>query len=345
MGIQGMEIEASIHLVPLSHQVGGHTSMLVYDSETVCKPLVSQEQRFYESLPREMRNFTPKYKGIISVSLRRDSRGHLHFIANPSPNSCSTTFDTSMTMWHKVKQQMSVGADLEQRTRKQSHMKTAIMESCSKSSYRAEKCFHSEVSCHISGPGQSGSEQVYNPWGLHCHQQHLSRMFSECHQNKLYSILLEACYKVYKADNGQFLCRDKYYGRKLSREGFRQALYTYLHNGYRLRSDLLEPIIFQLKSLKSVLETQGSYRFYSSSLLMVYEGKDTDVCLQNMGISSACQGTSHGKVDVRMIDFAHTTFTDSRNSLTVHEGPDHGYIFGLENLVKILCGIRDSEQQ
>ncbi|XP_063810922.1 inositol hexakisphosphate kinase 3 isoform X3 [Pseudophryne corroboree] len=336
-----------------------------------------------------------RYRGIISVSLRRDSRGHLHFIANPSPNSCSTTFDTSMTMWHKVKQQMSVGADLEQRTRKQSHMKTAIMESCSKSSYRAEKCFHSEVSCHISGPGQSGSEQVYNPWGLHCHQQHLSRMFSECHQNKLYRYLLlenvtskyvfpcildlkmgtrqhgddaseekkarhiEKCaqstsaslgvricgMQVYKADNGQFLCRDKYYGRKLSREGFRQALYTYLHNGYRLRSDLLEPIIFQLKSLKSVLETQGSYRFYSSSLLMVYEGKDTDVCLQNMGISSACQGTSHGKVDVRMIDFAHTTFTDSRNSLTVHEGPDHGYIFGLENLVKILCGIRDSEQQ
>jgi hypothetical protein len=29
----------------------------------VCKPLISREQRFYESLPPEMKEFTPEYKG------------------------------------------------------------------------------------------------------------------------------------------------------------------------------------------------------------------------------------------------------------------------------------------
>ncbi|CAO2608859.1 Inositol hexakisphosphate kinase 3 [Lemmus lemmus] len=37
--------------------------MLQYDMHTVCKPLNSQEQKFYESLPVAMRCFTPQYKG------------------------------------------------------------------------------------------------------------------------------------------------------------------------------------------------------------------------------------------------------------------------------------------
>lgn len=52
-----------VPLEPFLHQVGGHLSVLQYDAYTVCKPLVSQEQKFYESLPLAMRCFTPKYKG------------------------------------------------------------------------------------------------------------------------------------------------------------------------------------------------------------------------------------------------------------------------------------------
>lgn len=74
-------------------------------------------------------------------------------------------------------------------------------------------------------------------------------------------------------NTGHYLCRNKYYGRGLSIDGFRQALYQYLHNGKALRQDLLEPILNKLRSLKTVLERQASYRFYSSSLLIIYEGQ------------------------------------------------------------------------
>lgn len=50
-------------LEPFIHQVGGHSSMMRYDDHTVCKPLIAREQRFYESLPPEMKEFTPEYKG------------------------------------------------------------------------------------------------------------------------------------------------------------------------------------------------------------------------------------------------------------------------------------------
>lgn len=84
------------------------------------------------------------------------------------------------------------------------------------------------------------------------------------------------CYvsvQVYQLNTGHYLCRNKYYGRGLSIEGFRQALYQYLHNGKALRRDLFEPILNKLRSLKAVLERQASYRFYSSSLLIIYEGQ------------------------------------------------------------------------
>lgn len=41
--------------------------MMRYDDHTVCKPLISREQRFYESLPPDMKEFTPEYKGRFSA--------------------------------------------------------------------------------------------------------------------------------------------------------------------------------------------------------------------------------------------------------------------------------------
>ena len=63
--------ERGVLLEPFIHQVGGHSSMMRYDDHTVCKPLISREQRFYESLPPEMKEFTPEYKGQSPASWER----------------------------------------------------------------------------------------------------------------------------------------------------------------------------------------------------------------------------------------------------------------------------------
>jgi len=41
-----------------------------------------------------------------------------------------------------------------------------------------------------------------------------------------------------------------------------------------------------------------------------------------------------------MIDFAHSTFKGFRGDTAVHDGPDRGYVFGLESLVQILEGLQ-----
>lgn len=71
------ESRKGVLLEPFIHQVGGHMSMMKYDEYTICKPLVSQEQWFYETLPTAMKQFTPQYKGraytpVLNVFIREE---------------------------------------------------------------------------------------------------------------------------------------------------------------------------------------------------------------------------------------------------------------------------------
>lgn len=52
-----------VMLEPFVHQVGGHSCVLRFGEQTICKPLIPREHQFYKSLPPEVRKFTPQYKG------------------------------------------------------------------------------------------------------------------------------------------------------------------------------------------------------------------------------------------------------------------------------------------
>ncbi|XP_054640138.1 inositol hexakisphosphate kinase 1 [Dunckerocampus dactyliophorus] len=491
-----------VPLEPFMHQVGGHTSMMRYDDHTVCKPLISREQRFYESLPPEMKEFTPEYKGVVLVCFEGDSDGYINLVAYPYGDS-----------------NVEVGAgeheeppEREQPRRK--HSRRSLHRSSSSSEHKEERSDRDtdssdnnltelksprvEPKIHLDLPfqmldwnsGVSSEKISHNPWSLRCHKQQLSRMRSESKDRKLFKFLLlenvvhhfsypcildlkmgtrqhgddaseekaarqiKKCeqstsatlgvrlcgMQVYQLNTSHYLCRNKYYGRGLSIEGFRQALYQYMHNGRGLRRDLFEPILNKLHSLKAVLERQASYRFYSSSLLIIYEGKKpeppagfspgqlivrqktaggpdephfgpvphappaTDApCatavsheegpdpLAHQGTAlmaqtsphlpplapptkSGCHSTpsphSHPDsacpapsltplppppsapspqqpplVDIRMIDFAHSTFKGFRGDTAVHDGPDRGYVLGLESLIQILESLRADNLQ
>lgn len=59
-------MEKGVMLEPFVHQVGGHSCVLRFGEQTICKPLIPREHQFYKSLPAAMRKFTPQYRGKTS---------------------------------------------------------------------------------------------------------------------------------------------------------------------------------------------------------------------------------------------------------------------------------------
>jgi hypothetical protein len=111
----------------------------------------------------------------------------------------------------------------------------------------------------------------------------------------------------------------------LTIDGFRLALVEYFDNGQTKRLDVLPEIIQRLESLHETINSLSKYRFYSGSLLIVYDGS-----LQS------------DLIDIRMIDFAHSIYATTTNDETTaaaasnnHMGPDKGYLFGLERLTDV----------
>lgn len=470
--------------------------MMCYDDHTVCKPLISREQRFYESLPPEMKEFTPEYKGVVLVCFEGDSDGYINLVAYPYVESNME----AGTGEHEERDPPEREQPRRKHSRRSLHRSSSVSEHKDErtdtdtsenlaelKSPRLDPKIHSDVPFQMLdwNSGLSSEKISYNPWSLRCHKQQLSLMRSESKDRKLFKFLLlenvvhhfsypcildlkmgtrqhgddaseekaarqmkkceqstsatlgvRVCgMQVYQLNTGHYLCRNKYYGRGLSIEGFRQALYQFMHNGKGLRQDLFEPILNKLRSLKAVLERQASYRFYSSSLLIIYEGREPEgpsglgsgqqktpaapaevhcgpgphapvapaaPCEKDMSLnpdpgSVSSQGPGlmappapsphpppqapptksdchsflprHSSlphphpdssatvpslppphapkpqqpplVDVRMIDFAHSTFKGFRGDTAVHDGPDRGYVFGLESLVQILESLRD----
>ena len=131
---------------------------------------------------------------------------------------------------------------------------------------------------------------------------------------------------LFQVSTNKYLCRNKYYGRSLTDDGLRQSLTQFFHNGERLRIDILHPLLNRLTQLKDVIARLNSFRFFTSSLLIIYDGVDP------------------GEIDVQVIDFAHASGPHLDDQLAdPHEGPDQGFIFGLKNLIELIQELSKEE--
>ncbi|KAI7863633.1 hypothetical protein BDF14DRAFT_1841741 [Spinellus fusiger] len=131
--------------------------------------------------------------------------------------------------------------------------------------------------------------------------------------------------QVYHAQRRVYDVQDKYVGRSLNPTSFYNTLYTFCHDGNQILIHLLPCLIAKLRRLSELIGSLHGYRFYGSSLLIVYEGDTANHREQS--------------VDVRIIDFAHCwTQCDRQDSSFTcppdqPNAPDHGYLLGLTTLI------------
>jgi len=383
--------DGTVALEPFLHQVGGHSSMMKFDEHTVCKPLISRERYFYESLPNDIRRFTPQFRGLVHVTLEERHDGSINFIAHPVPKKVKDSGTNSSGSGGEGAESDD-DSDCDSTENKSSKRQ-------SKSKWRDE---HSKKSCNrahryrsagldVEGPRYNTFEDytengrrrsAHNPWSLHCYkleaakmrknnklhkfillenlasqfaypcvldlkmgtrvhgddasQEKRERQMAKCAATTSSTLGFRLCgMQVYRQDLGRYLCRNKYHGRSLTPKDVKQSFCEFLYNGDRLRNDIISDIIDRLLELRHIVEKKHSFRFYSSSVLVMYEGKP---CQNSDG--SWTQETKP-KLDIRMIDFAHSTHNGFRGDGKIHSGPDTGYLYGLDNVIRIFQEIEN----
>lgn len=97
-----------------------------------------------------------------------------------------------------------------------------------------------------------------------------------------------------------------------------EGLATFLHNGRALRTDAVDGFCEQLDGLIACFEQQTAYHFYSSSLLMIYDGHEGE--------------GARSKAMLKVVDFAHVR-SDTAGAR------DEGFLFGLKSLRQKLGGL------
>lgn len=91
-----------------------------------------------------------------------------------------------------------------------------------------------------------------------------SKQMAKCAASTSASLGVRLCgMQVYQADTGAYNKKDKYWGRELNEEGFKNALYRFFDNGYGIRVSIVRKVLAKLEQLRRVIEKQSSYRFYS----------------------------------------------------------------------------------
>lgn len=278
--------------------------MLCLDEATVCKPLVPRELKFYQTLPEPVQKFTPKFYGVIHVQVVQEKDGYVTLTATPP--DCYKPKTSNNKSRVRIRRSGSIEIDGEAVELFDADQQTACEDNSSESNSVPKsaplnpwvfKCHRThlqnliaDINTENNAPNFILLENLTWKFTFPCildlkmgTRQYGDSASLPKKQSKMYKVVSTTSGKlgariggmqVYQVTTRRFLCKNKFYGRSLSVAGFQQALRQFLHNGNRLRSDVLSPLIRRLEELVVVLAHQDAVRFYTTSLLLLYEGDE-----------------------------------------------------------------------
>ncbi|CAO1346946.1 unnamed protein product [Diamesa hyperborea] len=268
-----------INLYPLNNQVGGHTRLLLLNDKTVIKPLNFRELEFYQNIPKndDIQHFVPKYKGVMQAT----TTGEIKWEKRYSPSFR----DESLRRQSSTKRKRD--EVLRMKIHKNGNASEVLKSiSCLDNSNKQYFLMLENITSKFKHPCILDLKMGTRQHGDDASAEKRSKQIAKCAASTSGSLGVRLCgLQKYCVQTQQFTKRDKYWGRELNEVGFKAALYDFFHNGFRLRTKIIEKVLNRLERLNSVIEKQSSYRFYSCSLLLVYEGLDdslNDECYANI---------------------------------------------------------------
>ena len=153
--------------------------------------------------------------------------------------------------------------------------------------------------------------------------------------------------QVWNAQTKKYLFEDKYFGRDLKAgHEFQSALTRFLYDGLSYTSIVphIRIALEKITKLEEIISNLPGYRFYASSLLMLYDGAKKDT---HSGSGTAATSTS--SINLKIVDFANCVTAEDELPESTPCPPhnpddiDRGYLRGLRSLRMYLSRILRDE--
>jgi len=289
-------------LEPFIHQVGGHSPLFCLDSATVCKPYEEREHNFYSSMPGCLQAFTPQFKGSMQVYITEDQDGYITLRGFPPNSYCNKHRQAGCHSKPKMRLKRCGSIEIERE----------VGETCDQyftdERVKGEKLYNPwALKCHRDNLKKVGfhlptldspacqqyillenlTSKLRHPCvldlkvGTRQYGDGASASKKSSKNAKVASTtsgllgLRLGGMQVYQVSLGRYICRTKNYGRSLSAEGLKSALRQFFCNGLLVRTDIIQALLVKLTQLHQLLSGLDSYRFYTSSLLVTYDGSSS----------------------------------------------------------------------
>ena len=247
--------------------MAGHSPLLSH-AGTICKPLIPQELRFYSQLQSQLPclvPFVPKFYGVLDPNkLDESAKRDLGLSGLDDELSASKAMYGSEQAAALLASTMSLtnpwsSSIHEQRPQSASSPPTYLV--------IEDLTFAYTLPCVIDL--KLGKRQH----GLHDSEEKIRSKQRKCALTTSKRLGVRLCgMQRYDVAAQQWEMRDKYEGRKLTEDGFMDTLRQFFWNGQELRLAVMSAVLARLVLMRATLQQVKAWKFYSSSLLIVYEG-------------------------------------------------------------------------
>ena len=294
--------------IPLyRYQVAGH-SLLLSHAGTVCKPLIPTEQRFYCLLQSQLpclMPFVPKYYGVLDPS-RLDEKTRRELLWGDN----NTRADRDR---QQEQQQTAAAAAADSGAAASSSAEAAVSASgslsrSSSASTGSESVWSSSMLSQRQAEASASQQWIViedltfayshpcimdlklgkRQHGLYDSADKIASKQRKCALTTSAPLGLRLC-GMQLWTGSQWLMKDKFDGRQLDVAAFMSVLHQFFSgaDGGGLRLGVMSAMLARLALFRTTLSQIRHWKFFSSSLLMVYEGEMASAAAATAGEQDA----------------------------------------------------------